>query len=80
MFAVDEIAIFGHVARRVHQILHVAEETLVFAGQFFPRLFQPRNSSVAQPGDDVEHRVEIFALFTLAGHFDELFDGPHPPH
>ena len=80
VLAVDEIAIFRHVTRRVHQILHIAEEALVFARQFLPRLFQPRDGPVAQPGDDIEHWIEILALFTLAGHFDELFDGTHPPH
>ena len=55
VLAVDEIAIFRHVTRRIHQILHISEEALVLARQFLPSLFQPRNGPVAQSGDDVEH-------------------------
>ena len=76
--AVDEIAIFRHVSSgRIRQILHIAEEALVHARQFLPHLFQPRDGPVAQSGDDAEHC--ILERFTLADHFDELFDGPHPP-
>ena len=31
LLAVDEISVFGHVTRWVHQILHVSEETLIFS-------------------------------------------------
>ena len=80
MLAVDEIAVFGHVARRIHQVLHVAEEPLVLARQFLPGLLQPGHGAVTQSGDDVEHGIEVLALFALARHFDELLDGSHPPH
>ena len=79
VFAVDEIAVLGHVPRRVHQVLHVTEEALVLAGQLLPRLLESRDCAVAQARDDVEHGVEVFALLALTRHFDELLDGPHPP-
>ena len=65
VFAIEQVAVFGHVARRIHEILHVSEHALIFAGQFLPRHLEARNGAVAQAGNDVEHGVEVFALFAL---------------
>jgi hypothetical protein len=70
----DHLPVLGHVARRVHQVLEVAEQLLVFGGQLLPREPQSRNGRMAQPRNDREQRIEVFALFAVARHFDELLD------